>query len=210
MKSEKMWDNLAKKWDTPGVSLGEHDIELIEKTKKYLHDDVLVLDYGCATGSIVFAIAAMVKEAHGIDISSNMIEIAKTKQSEGQLSNTRFFHGTIFSENLMPASYDLILAFSVLHLIDDFPQAVQRIHQLLKPGGLFISSGPCLGRRTFLNMLINAPIYLASKIGILPHINFFTQSGLVAMLTDAGFLIVEQNSTPDGVLLEQFIVTRKN
>ena len=33
MKSETMWDKLAKNWDTPGVSLGENDLKIIERTK---------------------------------------------------------------------------------------------------------------------------------------------------------------------------------
>ena len=37
MKSESMWDKLAKNWDTPGVSLGENDLKIIERTKKYLN-----------------------------------------------------------------------------------------------------------------------------------------------------------------------------
>jgi len=34
MKSESMWNQLAKNWDTPGVSLGENDLKIIEMTKK--------------------------------------------------------------------------------------------------------------------------------------------------------------------------------
>ena len=87
MKSETMWDQLAKNWDTPGVSLGENDLKIIERTKKYLNASSVVLDYGCATGSIALEIASMAKEVHGIDISSNMIEIAKRKADEREIKN---------------------------------------------------------------------------------------------------------------------------
>lgn len=87
MKSESMWDRLANNWDTPGVSLGENDIRIIEKTKKYLDASSIVLDYGCATGSIAIEIAGIVKEAQGIDISSKMIEIARRKADERKLNN---------------------------------------------------------------------------------------------------------------------------
>ena len=66
MKSESMWDRLANNWDTPGVSLGQNDIRTIEKTKKYLNASDIILDYGCATGSIAIEIADIVKEAHGM------------------------------------------------------------------------------------------------------------------------------------------------
>lgn len=82
MKSEKMWDQLAKNWDTRGVRLGENDLKIIELTKKYLNPGNVVLDYGCATGSIALEIAGMAKAVHGIDISTNMVEIAKCKADE--------------------------------------------------------------------------------------------------------------------------------
>lgn len=44
MKSETMWDQLAKNWDTPGVSLGENDLKIIERTKKYFNSSSVVLD----------------------------------------------------------------------------------------------------------------------------------------------------------------------
>lgn len=66
MRSEKMWNQLAKNWDMPGVSLGENDLKIIELTKKYLHPGSVVLDYGCATGSIALEIASMAKAVHGI------------------------------------------------------------------------------------------------------------------------------------------------
>ena len=90
MKSEKMWNQLAKNWDTPGVSLGENDLRIIERTKKYLNASSVVLDYGCATGSIALEIASMAKEVHGIDISSNMIEIARRKADERGIKNIAF------------------------------------------------------------------------------------------------------------------------
>ena len=110
MKSESMWDKLAKNWDTPGVSLGENDLKIIKRTKKYLDPSSVVLDHGCATGSIAIEIASMAKEVHGIDISSNMIEIAKRKADERGVKNITFTKATIFDESLEKESFDLILA----------------------------------------------------------------------------------------------------
>ena len=135
MKSEKMWDRMAGRWDTPGVSLGDHDLALLTKTDKYLNNESVLLDFGCATGSIVFELAGKTRQVYGLDISSNMIEIAKIKAAEQGVTNTHFIHGSIFNETLVPESFDVILAFSVLHLVEDIPLVFQRINQLLKPGG---------------------------------------------------------------------------
>ncbi len=172
MKSESMWDKLAKNWDTPGVSLGENDLKIIERTKKYLNVNAVVLDYGCATGSIAIEIASMAKEVRGIDISSNMIEIARRKADERGIKNIAFTKAAIFDESLGKESFDVILSLSILHLVEDPTQAMDRINQLLKPGGVFISATPCLGEKAFVSILMNIPIFLLSKIGILPPLIF--------------------------------------
>ena len=140
MKSEKMWNKLAKNWDTPGVSLGENDLKIIERAKKYLDASSVVLDYGCATGSIALEIASMAKDVRGIDISANMVEIARTKAGESGIKTIAFTKATIFDESLKKESFDLILALSILHLAENPTHVMCRINQLLKPGGFFISA----------------------------------------------------------------------
>jgi 2-polyprenyl-3-methyl-5-hydroxy-6-metoxy-1,4-benzoquinol methylase len=209
MKSETMWDTLAKNWDTPGMSLGENDLRIIERTKKYLNANTVILDYGCATGSIAIEMAGIAEEVHGIDLSSNMIEIAQRKADERKIKGMDFRHATIFDERLKKESFDLILALSILHLLEHPAQVMNRIHQLLKPGGLFVSATPCLGEKRFVSVLINAPVFLLSKIRILPHIHFFSVSGLVSSMVNESFQIVESESLLVRPLTEHFIVARK-
>lgn len=209
MKSESMWDKLASNWDTPGVSLGENDHRIIEKTKLYLHAGDTALDYGCATGSIALEIANTAKAVHGIDLSSKMIKIARRKADERKIKNIEFIHATIFDESLKKESFDVILALSILHLLKDSPQAINRISQLLKPGGIFVSATPCLGERTFISILINIPVFLLSKTGILPHINFFNVPRLIALIKNEDFQIVENESLSVHPITEHCIVAKK-
>jgi 2-polyprenyl-3-methyl-5-hydroxy-6-metoxy-1,4-benzoquinol methylase len=209
MKSEKMWNQLAKNWDTPGVSLGENDLKIIERTKKYLSASSVVLDYGCATGSIAIKIANMAKEVHGIDISSNMIEIAKRKADERGIKNIAFTKAAIFDESLGKESFDVILSLSILHLVEDSAQVMDRVNQLLKSGGIFISATPCLGEKAFASVLMNIPIFVLSKMGLIPSINFFSASSLAASITNGNFQIIENESMSVRPLTECFIVARK-
>lgn len=209
MKSESMWDKLAKNWDTPGVSLGENDIRIIGKTKKYLNTNSIILDYGCATGSIAMEMAGMVKEVRGIDISSKMIEIANRKADGRKIKNTDFMKATIFDECLEKESFDLILASSILHLAENSTQVLGRIHQLLKPGGVFISATPCLGEKKFVSTLLNIPVFLLSHIGLLPHIIFYSTSRLAASIMNENFQISEIENLSIHPITECFIVARK-
>lgn len=209
MKSEAMWDRLAKNWDSPGVSLGQNDIRIIEKTKKHLHASDTVLDYGCATGSVAMELADIVKEVHGIDISSKMIEIARKKAGERERNNTHFTHATIFDERLKKESFDLILALSILHLVGNPSEVMNRINQLLKPEGIFVAATPCLGEKTVVSILLNLPIFLLSRIGILPRISFFSVSGLVSTITNEHFQVIETERLSVHPITECFIVARK-
>lgn len=210
MKSESMWNRLANNYDTPGVSLGENDLKIIGHAKKYLNPDSIVLDYGCATGSIAIELAGTVKNVYGIDFSAKMIEIAESKVMKSNLSNIHFMKATIFDDELKEESFDLILGLSILHLIKDPTQVVQRINQLLKPGGIFISATPCLEKNTFQSTLIRVPLFALSKLGILPHINFFTVPGLAASITSENFDIIENENLSDNPVTDAFIVARKN
>jgi 2-polyprenyl-3-methyl-5-hydroxy-6-metoxy-1,4-benzoquinol methylase len=209
MKSETMWDKLANNWDTPGVSLGENDIRIIKKAKEYINANSIVLDYGCATGSIAIELAGLLKEINGIDVSSKMIGIAERKAEEQKVENTNFMKAAIFDERLKQESYDLILCLSVLHLVEDTPRVMGRINQLLKPGGIFISATPCMGENTFTSFLIRIPLFLLSKIGILPHINFFSVSRLITSMTNGNFKILENESLPGNPVDECFMVAAK-
>ena len=132
--------------------------------RKYLRDSDVILDYGCGTGLISSEIASDVKMIHAVDISSKMIRIAKRKADKRKIENIQYVHTTIFDERYTRESFDVILAFNVLHLLDDTHKVIQKMNELLKPGGLFISEIPCMGEKeSFLSILIS----LASKIGII-------------------------------------------
>jgi 2-polyprenyl-3-methyl-5-hydroxy-6-metoxy-1,4-benzoquinol methylase len=96
------------------------------------------------TGTKAFEIAGDVKEIYGIDISSKMVEIAKRKATKHKIGNIDFIHATILDERLKKETFDAILTFNVLHLLENYQQAMQRITELLKPEGIFISITPCL------------------------------------------------------------------
>lgn len=185
-KSEKFWDRMAKYFDREERKDDPTNIKIIEKTKKNLKISDTVLDYGCGTGTAAIEIAGGVKTVNGIDISSKMIEAAKGKTVERKVKNIDFAQTTIFDEKLKTGSFDVILCFYLLHLVENTPKVMQRINELLKLGGLIISATPCM-RGTFLGVLLS-PV---SKIGLIPSITLFKISELEDLMTDGNFEIVE-------------------
>lgn len=168
-KSEKFWDQSASNYDHT-----EEKFEFIhsrsrENTKRYLKDTDIVLDYGCGTGTTACEISGLVKSVRAIDISTGMIEIAKGKAARGGVVNVDFEQADIFDEEFENGSFDVVLAFNMLHTVPDPESVVQRTVELLKPGGLFISVTPCLGGKK--SALVSLQILLVRallKVGVIP------------------------------------------
>src|SRR3989339_206969 len=95
--------------------------------------------------------------------------------------------GLICNEKFKPGSLDAIIAFNVFHLLEDPQTHFQRIYQILKPGGLIISSTPCMSETQFLNTTLK----LFSLIGITPKLTSFTGSELKQMLLNESFKTIE-------------------
>lgn len=210
IKIEKIFDMSAKTYDqTEEKRFEQATIKTLKNTKKYLKASDIVLDYGCATGTKALELAGHVKKIYGIDISSKMIEAAKRKAVERKIENVDFAQTTLFDERFKEESFEVILAFNILHLLEDSRQAVQRITELLKPGGLFISIAPCLGEKmAFLTKLQFSLFLLLGKIGLFPSIKRFKFSELEDLIATGNLQIIETERFY-GELSGYFIVAKK-
>ena len=109
------------------------------------------------------------KEIHAIDISYKMIEIAEEKAAISKIENVNFMQTDISDKRFKKESFDVILAFNMLHTLSNPQNVLRRIFELLKPKGLFISVTPCLGEK--MSFFITIQILLVQilcKIGIIP------------------------------------------
>jgi 2-polyprenyl-3-methyl-5-hydroxy-6-metoxy-1,4-benzoquinol methylase len=162
------------------------NIKITSKTKNLLYLNHTVLDLGCGIGTAAIEIASNVNSVIAIDISLRMIELAKVKSEKHNVKNIDFIQTSIFDDKFKIGSFDAILSFYLLHLIQDPSLLLQRINSLLKPGGLFISATPCISGTYFSSLL--SPL---SKIGLIPLVSSFKQSELINLIIDASFYIVE-------------------
>jgi ubiquinone/menaquinone biosynthesis C-methylase UbiE len=202
---ERFWDKQANEYDKNESKFEQTYHKTVANTKQYLNNNDIVLDYACGTGITTNEITGYVKEIHAIDISAKMIEVAKRKAGERNIENINYEQATIFDERFKEESFNVILAFNILHLLEDTQEVLQRIYDLLKPGGLFISATACLGeKKSLLSILIS----LLSKIGIVPYTRHYTFSELEDLVTNGDFKIVEaeivSHSPPN-----YFIVAKK-
>lgn len=207
-KAELFWDMNAKNMDTfaENEGLKKFEADRNEKLEKYLPGSDRVLDYGCGTGTLSLRLAGRVKEIHGIDFAAGMIKAAQKKAAESGVNNGHFMQATIFDERLEKRSYDAVLAWGILHLVDDRNLVMKRINELLKPGGLLVSATECMGEK---KTPITSLLSFLMKIGIFPiSLKYFTVAELEESITGAGFQIVKKEIMGDNPV-SCFIAAKK-
>jgi ubiquinone biosynthesis O-methyltransferase len=209
-KSKEFWDRASKNYDKTEERFEYIHSKSRENTKKYLNGSNIVLDYGCGTGTTSCEIANRVKEIHAIDISSKMIEIAKRKAVASKVENINFVQTDIFDKRYKKESFDVILAFNMLHTVIDPQVVMRRIYELLKPEGLFISVTPCL--REKMAFLVNIQIQLVRilcKIGVIPiPIRRLKSSELDDLLVNGDFQTIDTEKLYKGAS-SYFVVAKK-
>lgn len=72
-KSEKFWNRLSRNYNKQAKDKAYALI--LNKTKKYLKTNDIILDFACATGLYSFELSSYVKMIDAFDISSKMIEM---------------------------------------------------------------------------------------------------------------------------------------
>mgnify|MGYP001066235309 CR=1 FL=1 len=186
---EKFWNLIASKYAASPISDTAAYAKKIEKLKSYLSPESHVLDIGCGTGTQCDDLASNVKHVTGIDISSKLLAIAEQRKADRKIENVEFIKTTVFDEHFKPGSFDVVMAFYVLHFFEDIDEGVRRIYELLKPGGLFVLETACLGDKGIISGKL---VRLAGKLGFLPLMSLLTTQQIEQALEQAGFSVVDK------------------
>ena len=204
MKSSKeFWDKSAQRYAKSLVRDEASYQKKLAITQGYFQPNWSVLEFGCGTGSTALVHAPHVKEILATDISGKMLEIAAQKARDAGVENVRFQQGTLDSLDLEAESFDAVLGLNILHLLEDAEAAIIRAHELLKPGGVFVSSTALVGELMVLWRLL---IPAMQAVGLAPFVNRFSRQSLVTILTNAGFSI-DYEWQPDKASV--FLIARK-
>jgi len=150
-----------------------------------------MLDFACGTGITTIELAPSVQHVMAIDLSDEMIRVAKGKATLNGIDNITFKATTIENTDLENASFDVITAFNVLHGLDDVERSINRIRTLLKEGGFFLSVTDCLGEKRTIKTILYAVL---SRLCLIPKVSSFSRTDLVSMITSKGFTVIEEKN----------------
>lgn len=139
----------------------------IEKTA-HATPQTKFLEVGVGTGRIAFPLASRGHSYTGVDISEKMVEMLETKlrgedwqeedrlwgalpdedqsrsilvrrfEQQGKRASMRLVIADMTHLPFHDASFDVIVAVHVFHLVDGWQQAVEEVLRVVRPGGLFL------------------------------------------------------------------------
>jgi len=203
-RAERFWDGIAEKYAAdPVTDEAAYQVKL-EASRTYFTRESSILEFGCGTGTTALLHAPYVGRYLAVDLSSEMVRIAREKAAAEAVNNVTFLHSSI--EDLVPPEpqYDVIMCHSVLHLLDEPEGAIGKIAGLLKPGGVFISSTFCMKALPF---FLRPLLTLGQWIGKVPPVSYFSAPELEAAMVEAGLEIVHKSRPGDKRVL--FLVARR-
>jgi ArsR family transcriptional regulator len=126
----------AARWDEiRSLYVSETDVEAAILAAAGKGPFKRLIDLGSGSGRMLTLLSPLTKSAIGLDLSQQMLNIARNHAAEAGLSHIELRHGDIFDTRLPAGHADLVVVHQVLHYLSDPAAAVAEAARLVAPGG---------------------------------------------------------------------------
>lgn len=173
------------------------DLPQIDRFLAELKPSSKILDIGCGPGEFTKYLLEKGFDVEGIDLSPEMVKIAKEK-----VPNGKFFQMDMRTLNYPVNFFDaLLVAYSLIHIPSvDIYKTLEGFKKVLKPNGLVF----IITQKGQPDQIVDEPLRKSEKM----FINFFTKERIANFLNESGFKTVwqielannDQNSMSDAII----------
>src|ERR1700733_7621173 len=144
------FDKLSQRWEDlykPGALQAPRTYEFTNALTTKLPSPANVLDFGCGTGDISAAIAAVGYMVTGVDISPAMINRA-TPRSCGNLRFQVVESANPFQLPFGDSVFDGVVVSSVLEYLNPLEVYLRELRRVIRPGGVLLCTVPNMTHRS--------------------------------------------------------------
>jgi len=126
----------AAAWDQiRSLYVSEADVEAAIVTAAGKGPFTRLVDLGTGSGRMLTLLGPRSEAAIGLDLSQQMLNIARSRVADAGLPRCELRHGDITGTRLPGGSADLVVVHQVLHYLGDPAAAVAEAARLVAPGG---------------------------------------------------------------------------
>jgi SAM-dependent methyltransferase len=190
-----------------------------------------VLDLGSGGGIDVLLSAKRVGptgKVYGLDMTDEMLELARENQRKAGATNVEFLKGTIEAIPLPDNSVDVIISNCVINLSSDKDRVLKEAFRVLKPGGRFAVSDVVIRGDVPADIRRSLELWVGCVAGALEETEYATKLGTAgfadvevepwriytmedarAVLADGGVDVDRLASQVEGRIISAFIRARK-
>ncbi len=137
--AESYFSEIAEDWDQlRSLHYPEEAIEqaILDCVKSYQFERII--DLGTGTGRMLILLASHSQEAEGLDISHEMLTVARANLNRAGVHHARVRHGDVTNPPFANNSADCVIVHQVLHYLDQPEKVITEAARILKPGGQLI------------------------------------------------------------------------
>ncbi|MBX9575162.1 MAG: metalloregulator ArsR/SmtB family transcription factor [Caulobacteraceae bacterium] len=135
-EAEAYFEQIAPSWDRiRSLYVRESAVEaaIIEAAGDGPFDRMV--DLGTGSGRMLTLLGRTAKTAIGLDLSQNMLNIARANVAKAGIDRVELRHGDVFATRLPDRTADLVVMHQVLHYLTDPAAAVAEAARLVRSGG---------------------------------------------------------------------------
>ncbi len=204
MTDATFWDRVARRYAKSPIKDQAAYEYTLGRTQSYLSTTDRVLELGAGTASTALLLAPHVAHITASDISREMVAIGQEKAWDAGIRNIDVVQAAVGDPALGSRPFDAVLALNLIHLLPDAEGDLRKVADMVKPGGYFISKTPCLAGRWYLRPVIA----VMRAFGKAPFVRMLSIRDLEAIVTQAGFEIIESGNFP-AKAPSRYLVARK-
>ena len=114
----RFWNKMAERYARQPIGDEAAYQHKLKTTQRYFHPEMVLMEFGCGTGSTAITHAPLVKHVRATDFSEAMIAIAQDKAVAAGVSNIDFEVAAIDTMPVVPEAMGLLPHLDVMTKVD--------------------------------------------------------------------------------------------